>query len=128
MNYRSTNTEDGARLDIKARNFWQRGQTSYFDVRVTHVNSETQKNMSTETIFKNNEQEKKRQYLQRVVEIENGSFTPLVFGTNGGVGDECGKFLSELANKISQKENEKYSETINWIRMRLSFEMESLLY
>ena len=47
----------------------------------------------------------------------------MVFGTNGGKGEECEKFLSNLANKISLKEDEKYSDTITWIRTRISFEI-----
>ena len=35
--YRTANTSDEARLDIKARNFWRRGQDAFFDIRVTHV-------------------------------------------------------------------------------------------
>ena len=61
--------------------------------------------------------------MQRVLDIEHGSFTPLVFGTNGGMGKECEHFLSTLANKISEKDDEKYSQTISWIRTRLSFEI-----
>jgi hypothetical protein len=30
--------------------------------------------------------EKKRAYNKRVIEIEQGVFTPLVFGTNGAMG------------------------------------------
>jgi hypothetical protein len=29
--------------------------------------------------------------------VENGTFTPLVFGTNGAMGDECKKIHKELA-------------------------------
>ena len=56
-------------------------------------------------------------------EVENGSFTPLVFGTNGGMGKECDVFISTLASKIASKESEKYYATITWIRTRLSFEI-----
>ena len=42
---RSANRDDQARLDIKARGFWQRGQTSFFDVRVTHVNCQSQQDL-----------------------------------------------------------------------------------
>ena len=41
--------------------------------------------------------------MQRVLEVEQGAFTPLVFGTNGGMGEECKKFISALANKLSEK-------------------------
>ena len=40
-------------------------------------------------IFKEQENEKKRQYHQRLLDLEMGSFISLVFGTNGGVGAEC---------------------------------------
>ena len=45
----------------------------FFDVTVTHVNSKCNQQ----------EEEKKRKYQQRVLYVEMGSFTPLVFGTNG---------------------------------------------
>ena len=66
---------------------------------------------------------KKREYMERVLEVENGSFTPLVFGTNGGLGEECEKFLATLSSKIAAKDDESYSHTITWIRTRLSFEI-----
>ena len=35
------------------------------------------------------------------MEVENGTFPPLVFGTNGGVGSECSMFLATLAENLS---------------------------
>ena len=67
MDLRSANTNDESRLDMKARGFWQRGQTAFFNVRVTHVNSESQKKQPTPTVFRNHEQAKKREYMQRVL-------------------------------------------------------------
>ena len=32
-------------------------------------------------------------YNQRVMDVEMGTFTPLVFGTNGGMGLDCQNFL-----------------------------------
>ena len=34
------------------------------------------------------------QYAQRVMEIEQGTFTPLVFTTTVGMADECDKYHS----------------------------------
>ena len=72
-------------------------------------------------MLKNAEQEKKRAYNDRIIEVENGTFTPLVFGTNGAMGDECKKFNKELALKLSNTRSENYSSTMNWIRTRLNF-------
>ena len=43
------------------------------------------------------ENEKKRMYNQRVTNIEQGTFTPLVFAITGGMGEECKKYHSQLA-------------------------------
>ena len=66
---------DEARLDIKAGVFWRRGQNAFFDVRITHVNSESNKILPVEEIFRRNEAEKKRTYLERIVELEHATFT-----------------------------------------------------
>ena len=103
---RSAVTSSEARLDIKAGGFWARGVTAFFDVRVTHVNSKCYQSKPTSEVFKEQEEEKKRKYQQRVLDVEMGSFTPLVFGTNGGMGNECQRFVKHLADKIAQKDTE----------------------
>ena len=123
MQLRSANTNDDSRLDIKAKGFWQRGQTAFFDIRITHVNSASQKHRPTSAIFRSHEAAKKREYMQRVLEVEQGAFTPLVFGTNGGMGEECSQFISALANKLSEKGEHSYSQIVTWIRTRLSIEI-----
>lgn len=123
MTLKSANTKDESRLDIKAKGFWQRGQTAFFDIRITHVNSTSQKNKATSVIFRSHEEAKKREYLQRVLDIEQGAFTPLVFGTNGGMGEECRKFISHLSNKLAEKTNDSYASVCTWIRTRLSMEI-----
>ena len=50
-----------------------------------------------------------------------GTFTPLEFSTNGGMGLSELVFLRTLANKLSSKNNEPYGSVISWLRIRLSF-------
>ena len=121
--HRTAVTSPEARLDIKAGGFWQRGVTAFFDVRITHVNSKCNQNKPTTTIFKEHENEKKRKYQQRVLDVEMGTFTPLVLGTNGGMGTECQMFLKHLADKLSRRDGEPYHAVISWLRTRLSFEI-----
>ena len=123
MQLRTANTNDDSRLDIKAKGFWRRGQTAFFDIRITHVNSASQMHKSTKAAFKSHENAKKREYLQRVLEIEQGVFTPLVFGTNGGMGAECRDFISTLSSKLAEKGNDSYASVVSWIRTRLSIEI-----
>ena len=84
----STNTEDEARLDIAARGFWQRGEKAFFDVRVFNPFAKTHLNSNIDTVFKQNETAKKRDYNERVISIEHGSFTPIVTSAYGGCGRE----------------------------------------
>ena len=120
---KTANKSTEARLDIKAGGFWQRRQTAFFDIRVTHVNSSSQAGKTTTSIFKSHEASKKREYLQRVIDIEHGVFTPLVFGTNGGMGKECQMFIKHLSTTLSEKTNESYADTCTWIRTRVSIEI-----
>ena len=74
----------------------------------------------TSELFEEQEEEKKRKYQQRVLDVEMGLFTPLVFGTNGGMGKECQRFLKHLADK---KDIEPYHIVITWLRTQISFEL-----
>ena len=50
-------------------------------------------------------------------DLSQGSFTPLVFGTNGGMGSDCNCFLKRLASReaLTKKNWEPYHITITWI-------------
>ena len=109
---------------MKVGGFWSRGVTAFFFyVRVTHVNSKCNQGKATSTIFQGQEEEKKRKYQQRVLDVEMGSFTPLVFRTNGGMRADCKCFVEGLPEKLSEKNEEPYHITITWIRTLLSFEI-----
>ncbi|CAH3183212.1 unnamed protein product, partial [Porites lobata] len=58
---------------------------------------------------------------RKLMDVEIGTFTPLVFGTNGDMGLDCQNFLRTLANKLSTKNNEPYASVISWLRIQLSF-------
>ena len=124
LQLKTANRSEEAPLDIKANGFWQHGQTSFFNIRVTQVNAMSNRNKSTKAIFRNHELAKKREYMECVLEVEQGTFTPLVMGTNEGIpGEECSRFLSQLANKLAAKQNESYITIISWIRTKLSHEI-----
>ena len=121
FNLQSTGTGQEARLDMKAGGVWTPGVTAFFDVPVTHVNSRSNQSKSTATIFREQGNEKKRKYNQGVMDVEMGTFTPLVLGTNGGMGADCHNFLRTLVEKISRRNNDSYANVITWLRTQLSF-------
>ena len=81
----------------------RQGQNAYFDVRITNNNAESQCHLTSKRILEKHEKEKKRQYNSRIMNIEHGTFTPLVFSVNGGASPECSMFHKHLAEKIATK-------------------------
>ena len=55
--------EDNAHPDIRAKGVWRNAQNAYFDVRVTNINSDSQKNMPVEKILSKHKQDMKRNYI-----------------------------------------------------------------
>ena len=60
-------------------------------------------------------------YAKRVIAVEQGTFTPLVYTTTGGIGKECQRFHSRLAELIAAKMGEQYWTSISWICTKVSF-------
>lgn len=108
---RCTIITDEARLDC-AQGFWRTGQNTFFDVWVTNPNCDSQRNMTLKSITRKHELEKKWNYNKNVMEVEYGSFTPLVFTTSGVMGHDCSIYHKSLAQKISNKRKEKYEDII----------------
>ena len=95
---RGANKENGARLDVHARGLWERQRSAFFDVRVCHPNADSYREMTPQQIYKQHETEKKRQYSSRVMEIEHGTFTPLVFTTTGGMATNVADIIADWPN------------------------------
>ena len=64
-----------------------------------------------------------KDYEQRVVQVEKAGFTPLVYGTHGGMAGRATAFHKRLAKLISEKKQERYSDVMNCMRTKLCFTM-----
>ena len=59
-----------ARLDIHVRGSWERQRSAFFDVRECHPNADFYGGLSPKQIYKKHENDKKRQYAESVMEME----------------------------------------------------------
>ena len=75
--------------DIVAGGFWERQSLDFFSVRGCHPKADSYRDMSPDQIFRQHATENKRQYASRVLEVEQATFTPLVFSTIGRMAVEC---------------------------------------
>ena len=92
-------------------------QRAFFDIKVTHLNAPSYKQKEPSVVYRLHENDKKRKYNRRIIEIEQGHFTPLILSTSGGMGPECAIFIKLLAKKIAQKKNQDQADVIRVVRV-----------
>ena len=86
---RTSNNSNKARKDIRTQGFWERGQQALLVLRVFDGNACRYCNKTLQQYHVMNEQKKKRAYKERILQIDHGTFTTLVFSINGSMGREC---------------------------------------
>ena len=85
---------------MSARGVWSENEKTIFAVRVTHPNAASHRSKSLKQLYRENENEKKRMYNDRVINCERATFTTLVFTNTGRMGPEW---------QIQQKNGGTYS-------------------
>ena len=117
----SSNTAEKARLDVSAVGIWSSMERTFLDIRVMHPNSPSYMDTTPDQLYSQHEREKKRMYNDRILQVEKGSFSPLIFTTTGGMGPECTKYHKRVAELLSNKRGESYADVMNFIRTRIRF-------
>ena len=127
---RGTNSAPDARLDIHARGFWERQRAALFDVRVCHPNANSYRKMESQQVDRIRENEKSRQYSRRVLDVEQGTFTPLVLRQRVEWGKEFLKSHCRLAELFASNKEVQYSTAISWVSARFvcAFAISSCLF
>ena len=116
-----SNKEPSARLDVSGRGIWSPFDRSFADIRITLPNCPANESKSLKIILLQLEKEKKDSYQERVTQVDEGTFTPLVFLISGGMSRECTKFLNRLSKQIANKRKEKYADVICHLRTKIRF-------
>ena len=98
-------------------------ERAFFEVCVFNPCARSNRQTSLQSTYRCHEQEKKRQYEQKIREVEHSTFTPLVLSTTGGMGRAATTFYKRLAAMLSEKRDVPYSKMIGWIRCRMSFSL-----
>ena len=116
---KSTATSQEAR-SVRAAGFWTRREDAFFDVRVFHSNAPSYRQMTFLEACEHHQRLKQLEYEERVINVDHGSFCPLVFSTSGAIGPLCTRFLKRWAGKIADKDNSNYAEVMAWLCCRIS--------
>ena len=98
-------------------------ECTFFDMRVLHPNCPSYANTDMDKLYQDHEREKMGKYTNRVLMVERGSFTPLIYTTFGGWGPQARRYHKRLAEQIASKRNEVYSHVISHMRTRVRFSL-----
>ena len=116
-----TVTGDAAKLDVAARGIWVPFEKTLLDIRVTHPNAPYQRNKSMTAIYNDHEGQKKRKYLDRVLNVERATFVPVVLSTSGGYAPEADRLLKRIGEMTAKKRQEKYADVMKHLRNKIRF-------
>ena len=87
LHYLTANTEDDARADISTQGFWgDKQQRAFTGVQPSCTKLLQILHDCCVASYRRSENEKRWAYKQRIIEVEHGSFTPLVLSATGGMG------------------------------------------
>ena len=112
INYKTANVEQEARVDISVRGFWNRGQKAFSDLRVFNPSAPCYSGLSLDAAHARNERNKTRKYGERIINVEQGTFTPLVFTSAGGMARQSQICYKRMAELMAEKRGEeKYFST-----------------
>ena len=118
-----SNIKNDTRSDVSVRSIWAPLSRTFFDIRVFNPLAQTNWEKEIPDMYRFHESRKKEEYNARILEIEKGTFTPLVFSCFGGAAPEAEKFIKMLAMKISEKRAVPYSQMASFIRRKIRFDI-----
>ena len=115
---RSAIADDNARSDVRAEGFWDcRRQDAYFDVKVFNPTAAAYRNKTLQSCYRQLEAGKRHEYQDRILNVEHGSFSPLIFSATGGMGPTASVVFKRLASLLSAKRDELYSKNYPFHQM-----------
>ena len=109
--------------DVSARGFWQRGGKAFLDITVYNPLAKSYSSQDLNAAHRRNEREKKRQYGDRIRQIEHASFNLLLFTCFGGMAWECQMFNKRLSELLAEKRNTNLSLVTSWVRTKFSMSL-----
>ena len=118
---------DQARPDIRARGFYRDGQNAFFDIKVMNPNAASYRDTPTKKVYERAEQAKRACYNERILNVELGTFCPLIFSVTGGSGLETKTFMKILCNRIASKSAQEYSCVMNFMKCKIAFLIRRLV-
>lgn len=121
MEHKTAKRQPEARSDVRVRGFWGNKQNAFFEFRVFYPFASSYVPHSLSKLYKRFAGTRKREYEQRINQVDCGSFTPMIMASTGGMGAEMTIAMKHLASLLAEKRKEPYSKVAGLMRCRFSF-------
>ncbi len=115
----SKKSQPEERGDASCHGFWERGQTTIFDMRITNTDARSYRKKEFAKVLEQHEKEKKDKYLQNCLEMRK-DVTPMVYSVDGIAGHEARNAEKRLATHLAGKWNHEYSQMVYYVRVRMA--------
>ena len=121
LKYKTTNKDREARSDVRVLGFWSRLRRAFFDISAFSPFALSHRGKSLSSCFEMHEKRKRREYHERIRNVEHGDFSPLIVATTGGIGTQGSMVIKRLSTALAEQRNQHLSVVTGWLRCRLSF-------
>ncbi len=101
--------------------FWSRMRSAFFDFVGYNPYAKSYRDKTLEQNFRNLEQKKRREYEQRINEVEHADFSPMAYSITGGLGPQADIVTKRLSVRIAAKQEIPKLVAAGWINCRISF-------
>eukprot|EP01068_Selenidium_serpulae_P016610 Selendium_serpulae@DN6311_c1_g1_i2.p1 len=112
--------QPGLVADLKMRGLDTPQTDTLVDIRFTDTDTQPRLNKAVATVLKSSEGEKNRQFLDACRD-RRAHFHPFVVSPDGALGKSATKVLNLLCDRLCDKWTSNRSETMGWLRTRISF-------
>ena len=119
--HKTAKREDDAHPDVRVRGFWKNWRNAFFDVTAFSPYAPSYQGKSLKSLYRQAERRKTLAYSERILQLEHGDFTPMVFSVSGGMGQQASCALKRIGHRIAERADVPFSVVMGRIRVRFSF-------
>jgi hypothetical protein len=115
------NRQDNSRSDVRINGFSREYQNSFLDIKVINIQAKSHLKYSVTKELERSEEEKGKADKQRIEDVENGTFYPVIFTTKGRRSRKCAMVMKKLAAKIATKRKQPVYQIAQSMSTDISF-------
>ena len=121
FDHKTAKVAPDVRSDVRARGFFSKEQNAFFEFRIVYPFALSYLKLAPADLYEHVAHLRKMEYEHRINQVDNGSFTPMIMLSTGGMGAEMTIAMKHLARKLADKRKEAYPAVMTMLRCSMAF-------